>query len=373
MKPATLSGRSIAALQMLRALAAMMVVVWHSDIAIKYFHFQRFTPGNETAAALSRPWWLNHLYFGVDIFFCLSGFIMAMLLAQAECGDSTNRRNVARNFWVERLIRILPPYWAATLLVWLVYAVSHGSFNVGQFSGHVGPDIGRVLRSFVMIESQPAPVLGVGWTLNYEFWFYALCALIFLFGWRRYFVTILFAFGIIGICAGLGEWHLYDYWASPFYFEFAAGAICFSLFNRSRQILPPSFAFSLAFIFFVIYCLQVDHSMPGNSFSPYRWVAGPLIGALLIHGCVGLDERVSATRIGTWLCRLGDASYALYLFHWFVLSGLGKLGRFAPGASPAAILIWQILCVCLAVVVCTLLSAYIEMPIHARLKAAWRR
>ena len=91
----------ILSIQYLRAAAALMVVFFHADgMAQEYFNFTGLSFG----AA------------GVDIFFVISGFIMWITTA--------SERITPASFAVNRIIRIVPLYWAMTLLLyggWLIF------------------------------------------------------------------------------------------------------------------------------------------------------------------------------------------------------------------------------------------------------------
>ncbi len=72
--------------QILRALAALLVVIWHSHLAIKIFANNYWTSdiaGHGQSASIIGFFPLHYLYIGVDIFFVISGFIMAMLIERA--------------------------------------------------------------------------------------------------------------------------------------------------------------------------------------------------------------------------------------------------------------------------------------------------
>ena len=131
--------------QALRGFAALLVVFGHTEFAL---------PG-------MRPFGT----FGVDIFFCISGFIMAMIVD----------RNPEK-FLLRRLIRILPLYWTATLGVWLLAVVKP------QWMMHTTPNWRDLLLSLLFIPFykgggvDPRPVLFVGWTLNFEMYFYVVLA-----------------------------------------------------------------------------------------------------------------------------------------------------------------------------------------------------
>ena len=166
---ATLSGNLIA-IQILRCVAALLVVVWHSQLSIKLFTRNYWSEGDSLFRALHFPSFANHLSVGVDIFFCISGFIMSMLAARTKSAN-------AGSFIVDRFVRILPPYWLFTTIVIAVYLVNPG-FNVGEFTGEAGQDAVRIVKSFLLVPQDKNPVLGVGWTLIHEFLFYYLVALL---------------------------------------------------------------------------------------------------------------------------------------------------------------------------------------------------
>jgi len=153
-------------IQALRGLAAMLVVM---------FHFR-------TDLALNLPL-ANRLFgngaIGVDLFFMISGFIAYYVTA-----NENNGIHSSRIFIIKRLCRIVPPYVIATLFI------AGNSWDKWSFT----------LRSFLFLPgdtTQTAPYFGyprlfVGWSLNYEFLFYTICALSLLFRKSKFIVlTIL--------------------------------------------------------------------------------------------------------------------------------------------------------------------------------------
>src|ERR1700722_16881943 len=91
--------RTIHSVQMLRAIAALMVVACHFDTV----RLMLLSRGAE--ATLLYP-----LASGVDLFFVISGFIMIISsepLFAAPGGSAT--------FIIRRLARIVPLYWLTTL------------------------------------------------------------------------------------------------------------------------------------------------------------------------------------------------------------------------------------------------------------------
>jgi exopolysaccharide production protein ExoZ len=97
------------AIQCLRAVAALMVVLNHSvEVMNVHSHLQwAFVYGN----------------YGVDVFFVISGFIMLF---------STPETMTAMGFLARRLIRIIPLYWTMTILFSLAAVIAPHLFNAAH-------------------------------------------------------------------------------------------------------------------------------------------------------------------------------------------------------------------------------------------------
>src|SRR3954467_905713 len=147
-------------IQAARFVAALGVVVHHSS-DIFFYGGARDVP----------PLFGIHWDGGVDIFFVISGFIMAYL-TDGRFGEA----GAARSFLARRLIRIAPPYWIFTTLV-IAAAIA--------LPGHVhNATLGapQVIASYCFLpwprgDGLLNPLLSQGWTLNYEAFFYAAFAL----------------------------------------------------------------------------------------------------------------------------------------------------------------------------------------------------
>lgn len=107
--------------------------------------------------------------------------------------DSFGKDGSASRFAINRIVRIVPLYYIATLLA-LAWLTARGESFILQ-------DLGLSLL-FVSyhseVEGALRPILGQGWTLNYEMFFYALFTLALVFGTsRRALVPPIAAFSII--------------------------------------------------------------------------------------------------------------------------------------------------------------------------------
>ena len=178
------SQAPLASIQVLRAAAALAVLFAHLWPALAQFGNENIIPNFTFGAA------------GVDLFFVISGFIMVYTSERLF-----GQRDGPGRFLTRRLIRIVPMYWALTTLVVVAwYGVKLPDHTTWT----------NVVGSYLFIPTlKPgggtAPVLGVGWTLNYEMLFYFLFAITIMFQ-RRMAVIVLSAllFGIVNIPAELG-------------------------------------------------------------------------------------------------------------------------------------------------------------------------
>lgn len=153
----TISNR-IEAIQVLRGLAAMLVVLFH---AIKLLDHRKDI---SLGILWSTPCLHDFGAVGVDLFFVISGFAMA----EAVSGKRTKR---ASDFLAERFVRIIPLYWLLSLISAVALAQVLGwNFTSAQIANSMTQ---LPLWDGLKFE---APVLSVGWTLMFEWAFYLVVA-----------------------------------------------------------------------------------------------------------------------------------------------------------------------------------------------------
>ncbi len=150
------SGRPhFASIQMLRGIAALMVVIFHM-VQAEVVHGAGDNLLNGTLA--------NFGYAGVDLFFVISGFVMTTIAS----GSYQSPRNALR-FLMRRAARILPLYYIFTALI-VVLLVVRPSMVSERFQ------FADVVASFLLLPQRQHPLLQVGWTLTYEAFFYLVMA-----------------------------------------------------------------------------------------------------------------------------------------------------------------------------------------------------
>ena len=316
-------------LQALRAIAAISVVLFHTDLT---------THGIKMRGA-----------FGVAIFFTISGFVMARV---------TQRESVSE-FVRRRLTRIIPLYWLATLAAFIAIRVMPG-FLEGEatFPGLVKS---LLFIPYTRPDGLIRPTLFLGWTLNYEMLFYALVALGIALVAKR---ATLFAAAVIPVVmlAGL----LFKgsggrAYSSPAMLEFIAGVAAYYIIDKVSPIacgrikywLMGMVALSLPWIWFAEKFAMQHRSIPVTFFTGVPAFV-MVLGALLLSKA-GFDLK------WRWVAYLGDTSYALYLLHPFVEAAFRR--RFDLSSSPIA----AFSCVVLAVLLAMALHEAVEKPLMAML------
>ena len=336
-------GSVVANIQALRGIAAMMVVFCHTaDIA---------TGG--------RQWFGASGGNGVDLFFVISGFIMVFTTADGRAGPLSFMRN--------RFLRIAPLYWLMTLIVLVLAFVIPSGFKGTR------PDLREFVLSLAFIPFLKAgsdgvqPMLFVGWTLNYEMFFYALFALGLTVRRPRFGAVGVIVALILLVLGGLllrPEGVLASFYTRPIIFEFAEGILLGLVWRGAAFNAAPTY----------IAWLALAASAAAFTLAPGDAITGTVVGygllAAVIVGASLMLERRGVTVTWRWLQRLGDASYAVYLTHFFVIRGLEKLTARVPQNAITVTILTLV-----AMLGCALVGwavhAWIERPATRALKRWW--
>lgn len=318
--------QTLANLQGLRAVAALGVVV---------FHFGLMPP-------TQLPFRIGA--YGVDVFFVLSGFIIAY---------SSTRS--ARHFLARRLIRVLPAYWIATIIAAL--------FTL-QNMDVVGASEWLVQSLFYLPHPHGrSPLIFVAWTLVYELAFYLLYWLALRAGTRNaplLCLGLLVMFALVQLPGLPGPW--------PLLLEFGMGIGIYLMVERyAVPQFVPSWAgllLAAAGLALLVTLPRMIGYNPDNYQSVWRVLCWGLPAALIVLGLI-LAEREGFAIRSRFVLLLGGASYAIYLLHPVVV---GQLLQLPPNAPP-----WSWVLCLLAVVVTVAVSIafhlLVELPILRRLRS----
>lgn len=325
----------LVSIQYLRGLAAMLVILAHAADH----------PLAETPSFLTQ---LGEL--GVTLFFVISGFIMVAISGRADFNPLT--------FLKRRAIRIVPLYWCFTTLA-AVMALGFPTL----FKNTIFTLPHYVLSLFFVPHESPAgglsPLLSLGWTLNYEVFFYLAFALLaFLTARRRVsLLTLVFAsLAAYGLIAQ--PQNVLGFYANASLLAFCAGT-WIGLLHLEGRLDQATSAQSAGLALAAL--LAMGLGLAGTGIPGYVPL---LIGsaALVVLGLK--TER----RLPRWhvLEHLGDASYSLYLTHIFVVGAVVALGsRLLPIEGPLGYLVLVTAATGAAIIGGLLVHRMIEKPLLA--------
>jgi exopolysaccharide production protein ExoZ len=287
-------ARGLNSIQYLRAIAALSVMIYHTSLEIA-------PPGP------SEPFYLYALAFGVDIFFVVSGFIM--WTTTQDAGQSP------LDFLRARIVRIVPLYWLALALYLPVLSLAGG--DPGRL-----PPFGEIVEAYLFIPyidsltGLNSPYYTLGWTLNYEMFFYLVFAgaLACRSNTARFAAVAAILMGLVLLRPVVGaDGPILFRITSPLLLEFLAG-MAIAATCRKGWLLPAPLALTapLSALAFMAWLSS------GHVDTWPRAVYFGLPAVLIVVGVVSLESRLARRPVRPCLL-LGDASYSLYLSHGIVL------------------------------------------------------
>ncbi|SFU24814.1 acyltransferase family protein [Paraburkholderia aspalathi] len=310
--------RQIYSIQVLRGAAALLVVVHH---ACNFLVEHSFGGGYDFKIGA----------IGVDIFFIISGFIM-------YCSTLGHRGTLKETlaFWKKRIVRIVPLYWLITAFIVIA------SFAQPASASSAAVTLTGFVKSILFIPYVSTgglmqPVVGQGWTLNYEIFFYAALGCVLLVSPRHMLVRVAAVFAIFQFSAwcASGKSVVLGFYASPMMLEFVAGVVLAKLYLRHQ--LPPQWLLNCGIVLGA-FLLTRDQGFKAYFSSEWHRIAvWGVFSFILVAGLLRSESWWSsrAPRIMTFL---GDASYSIYLSHVVAFSIFWKVLARLPVAHelPAA-------------------------------------
>ena len=180
--------------------------------------------------------------FGVDVFFIISGFIMAFVSKGMK--GSAPQKSI--EFLVRRVFRVVPLYWRFTILAYILAFMSiscppnltscpwylNDQYNFAKTS------FDWLFQSLTFTHWDRGPIYSIGWTLIYEFWFYVLFSVCLLLGMRpsRFFSALLALVVIAGlpVFAEVKPAGIFNILLHPFMIEFILGVYLYSLYDAKK-------------------------------------------------------------------------------------------------------------------------------------------
>jgi peptidoglycan/LPS O-acetylase OafA/YrhL len=299
-------GERIYALDVLRGVAALSVAVFHYSTRYPELYPE----------ALPTPFHFQLGYYGVHLFFMISGFVILMSLDRSD----------GKGFVRSRFIRLFPLYWASVALTSVILLATQGA--------SAGISWMRFLANLTMFEDylKVEPIDGVYWSLSYELGFYILMLVVFRAGFARFVPALPVAFSTLAALFIFAK----PYLPHPFHYllVFHAFGHLFACGVALYLIKMRGFRWDWAAIIASAPFVQLLHDGPGGIF-PVAVAAGLMIWA--VFSVKPLSRWTAAL---TWF---GAISYALYLTHQMIgyalMRELESRGLPAGAAMAAALLV----------------------------------
>lgn len=319
----------VPALDGVRGLAILVVMIGHFNLG--FYPVYQFGHGLKTL--IETGWW------GVDLFFVLSGFLITGILLEAKGSD-----HYFRNFYARRVLRIFPLYYGFLFAFFVLAPIVRPPTPGGPFEGWAESQgwFWSYLSNFQLLFPQwvrPYPLTHF-WTLAVEEQFYLFWPAVVLLTSRKGLIrvcllcvagSLLFRMWLhwIGMNPGIG------YRLTPARMDtLAIGALLAVLvrqenaWRRIRRFTPAAILASVA----GVVALSVPTQAMAQSSIEMQSLGYPLL-AVISAGLVvfAIDPLARDTLLAQFfrlrLMRvLGKYSYALYIFHFPLTLVLSRAG-----------------------------------------------
>lgn len=324
-------------IQALRGIAAFLVVIFHL-----LPHFRAMSLSNIIFESIAQ-----YGYAGVDVFFVISGFVMAKTTHNLPQTFSSGELFISKRFL--RIYLGYLPIFAFALLYYSIYS----------------PDFIKtidLLRSFFLASVEPQELLvGVSWTLSYELYFYLIIGILLALN-----IPILITFAIASIIVIIKLFlvssvkiNWLNFLLSHFLLDFFAGFFLFSLnhYYSKLRYIGVFIVIALISLYFGV-TITIENNWT-------RIVTFGVFGFSVMWILLTLEVNKKFIITG-FLKKLGDASYSLYLVHiifvnMFYLSGF----RDALVRNNIALLGFIIYTI-MIVIISLLIYKWIELPLYKK-------
>jgi peptidoglycan/LPS O-acetylase OafA/YrhL len=338
----------------IRAFAAAWVVLFHC-----------MSPGQTT----SHLWWLNNLAArggsAVDLFFVLSGFIMAYVYREKMMPFSFRETGI---FLWRRFARIYPAHFTVLLLILLLYslAVFLGTPFTEEY--YTAP---KFLYQLFMLNGLGIPDSAgwnhPSWTISSEF--FAYLTFPFIIVWtsrlnaRQSILAIASIFLTMFALAFLvnGGKSYYMPWAfvlTRIGSQFPVGSLLYNLVSLPQIKRIASWLAAITLILIVAVSILLTHDMVFGAFSV-------LFAVLVLAAATDHSSVLNTFLSSRIMVFLGNISYSLYIVHFFtgiILSQTVKSISVLQEHIPRGSFNWFVSSLALAIIAGAILHFWVEVP-----------
>lgn len=373
----------IKGIQIIRAFAILLIVFSHLS-SNEAFLIARSGDFPITSAVKINT------FAAVDLFFVISGFIMVYVSWNLAPSVTS-----ARSFILARLFRIVPFWWMYCAIHILSTFVLTGGWINPEAVPADGTALSYAVKSAFFIPQGAHPLVGQGWTLVHEFYFYVVFTGLILLP-RRWLPFLLIGWAglvFLGQLQGLGMegYSARDYpnlLSSPMTYEFIAGAFVGWLYVKG-WVRFALIAFFVGLIWFVgVIAIMPRPDFTEVELNPFRVTTFIVPATLIVIGATGMPKAWTESLPGRAFARLGTWSYSIFLGHIFVFRGVSivftkiasvlgpssTLGKLFALGSPGVLdnILYVTTCVVGTIVIGAMSYEFIERPIIKFLNTRFR-
>ncbi|MDO8288435.1 MAG: acyltransferase [Parvibaculum sp.] len=291
--------KTLNSVQALRAFAAVSVMVGHLLGEIRQSEGVQLD-------IVGYPWGS-----GVDVFFVISGFIM-MYTNYNEFGV----KGAPLRFLVRRIIRVVPLYYIFTsmligVIIFMPHILDTARFDIWQFLSSY------LFWPYERYDGEIRPILSLGWTLNFEMFFYALFAIALnVRRWVGVSALLLTMISLVILKLSLNIDLLpFRFWFSSIILEFCFGLVIGYGFYRIGKITLGKWIRFIPYLLPIAAFAVFDAPNPNSGYP--RFICWGIPAALLVATFVFFLSWEREEKLSRLLLALGDSSFALYLSHPF--------------------------------------------------------
>src|SRR5215475_2041606 len=274
----------------------------------------------EWFAAADQSWLVIPAYcghFGVNLFFVISGFILALPFAK-RAFDQKAAPNL-KSYYLRRVTRIEPPYLLSLIVIFLIHWKQWG----------IGPElIPNLIASFFyshgLVYGRESAINGVAWSLEIEIQFYLLTPLLVLMfklrnaaARRALIVALIIGFGV------LSQWVIYPSGSARlrltllnFAHYFLTGFLLVDFYLTGRLRSPDK---RLSWDF-VTLCAAAAIVATLTRFGQYYFLLPLMVG--LLYAGFFMGRLSNAFARARWIVIIGGMCYTIYLYHILIISNL---------------------------------------------------
>jgi peptidoglycan/LPS O-acetylase OafA/YrhL len=356
----------------LRGIAALVVVIFHSNLEIMAF------------LPINKPHVITSGWLWVDFFFVLSGFILCYVYSDNFKGSIT--RATYWKYIKARFARVYPLHFVT--MIWCLVC----ALIVIRYANDLHPFFGDMFRPTAVVPSLflaqslglyiSTPLNGPSWSLSTEWWMYMVFPLL---------VPVFYRLGSLGKMLALttiaGLFLFVKYYLGSVNFTFPGGSPSLNVVT-DYGIFRCMAGFLLGMFLFTLYRESVGYAFFRRSSAFALFFLGTLIAmhfgiedilVIAIFPFVILSAAYNTTTIKKildqpFLQRLGDWSFSIYMVHvpiififwiYLTLQAPDRWAAFPPNWSGGSVT--KAITLCLVLVVLTLIVAsitykYVEVP-----------